>query len=113
MFLDSMDMDLTYWPTSLKEGETSEVIEIQVETPFVGYLRATNDARARVWAKWMMFPANPFINISAGSGINLDGLSGPFADFAVYVEALSPIDGFERVPLTVVQSENRPAGWTV
>lgn len=104
---------MTYWPIpTLKENDISPTIIVQLIAPRNGYLRASLDARARVWAKWMQFPLNPFINISAGSGINLNGIPGPYAVFQIYVEALSPIVGMERVPLTVMATESDPAGWS-
>lgn len=113
MFKDEQGNELRYWPISnLAEGESSEVIRIKLDAPTSGKLKASVDSRARVWAKWTQFPSNPFVNISNGQGIPLDGIPGPYAVFDIYVEALSPIDVFERVPITVVASVSVPAGWT-
>lgn len=111
-FLDELGNVISYWPMSLTEGESSEAIIIQVPINTSGFLRATNDERAEIWAKWMMFPLNPYINISTGSGISLNGLTGPYQNFSVYVKALTPITGFERVPLSIIASLNAPAGWS-
>lgn len=113
MIKDAVGNELFYWPISnLAAGENSEVIIIRIETPSDGKLKATDDDRINMWAKWMQFPLNPFTNISDGPGINLSGIPGPYAEFAIYVEAVEPIDGaFIRVPITVVVSISRPAGW--
>lgn len=113
-FYDEAFKELTYWPIpNLVAGEVSETLLINIPTPTLGRLQGTKDVRTKIWAKWMQFPNNPYIEISAGPGINMAGIPGPYGLFAVYVEALEFVssNAFERVPLSIIQSLNAPAGW--
>lgn len=113
IILDELNNQIYYWPISnLAAGESSEAIRIKIPTPTTRYLTASVDARVKVWAKWMAFPANPYSNINDGTGINLAGIPGPYGEFEIYVEALEPMtEAFVRVPLSVITSEGVKAGW--
>ena len=114
MIKDETGAEFFYWPiVNLVEGESSEIIIVTIDTPIDAYLRATQDERVKFWAKWMAFPSNPFTQINTGNGINMNGISGPTTQFAIYVEAVAPIeDVFTRVPLTLIAAITSPAGWT-
>ena len=113
MIKDLSGKEITYWPIpNLVEGQNSEVLTIRIDTPIEARLRANSDPRIKFWAKWMAFPNNPFIEVSTGAGISLSGIPAPYAEFEIYVEALSPINSaFERVPITLFVVEGHAAGW--
>ena len=104
--------DLVYWPISgLEEGTASETINILVDTPVTnGLLTATDDARATVYAR-EAGSADPWQDI-ADDPIDLSGYPVGQTEFEVYVQALSPISGFQRVPLQVTAGTATAAGWT-
>lgn len=111
MILDSDGNELVYWPISgLIEGQDSETLEFTVPVPVTGgELSASADPRLIVWAReagdvtWVNVSENP---------IDLTALAGTDVDFECYVEALSPIEGLERVPVSVNAGTGSPAGWT-
>lgn len=109
MIKDSNGDELTYWPISgLVEGENSEVLDFTLEIPDVAAtLTANADARLIVWAKKVGDAS--FVNISEDP-YDLSSLSGD-VDFQAYVEALSPIEGLERVPVSVIAGTGSAAGW--
>lgn len=110
MIRDTDGNQITYWPISgLVEGQNSEVLEFIVEASGTGRLSASFDTRGRVWAK--RTTSGLYQNISA-SPIDLTGLIGDI-HFNCYVEALSPIEGLQRVGLSVIAGTSSPAGWVI
>jgi hypothetical protein len=111
MIYDEIGNELTYWPISgLTEGDSSEVLTIKITTPIVnGELFATSDDRYKVWARFKGV-GDPYTDISAAP---LDVNVNPLGDreLEIYVEVLSPIDGFERIPISVVTGTSTSAGW--
>lgn len=111
MIKDANGDELIYWPISgLIEGEDSETLDFTVEIPVeASLLSATIDSRIIVWAKKVGDVS--FVDIS-NSPYDLSLLSGD-VDFQVYIEALTPIDGLERIPVSVMAGTSSPAGWVV
>ena len=105
---DSAGNVLTYWPISdLEEGDLSDVLTFKITGPVSGKLVATNDPRARVWAR--VASVGSYVNISTGF-IALSLSSGDHS-YECYVEALSPISGLQRVALSVIAAVAGQAGW--
>lgn len=111
MITDNDDNELTYWPISgLIEGETSEVLTCKVTVPDgVGFLSANQDSRVKIMARKVGDAS--YIDIS-DTPYDLTGLSGTVS-FEMYVEALSPIEGLERVAVAVIAGSGSNAGWSV
>ena len=109
MITDSDGNELVYWPISgLIEGENSEVLSFTVAVPTEeASITATYDARINVWVKKVGDAS--YVNISTNP-YDLAGLSGD-VDFLVYIEALSPIEGLERIPISIVVGSGSSAGW--
>lgn len=111
MITDSNNDELTYWPISgLVEGETSEVLDFTIENPSTpAVLSANQDDRLIVWARKVGDVS--YVDI-ATTPYDLSGFSAGPLDFQCYVEALTPIEGLERVPVTVSAGTSSPAGWS-
>lgn len=112
MIKDEIGNELVYWPISgLGEGESSGVLTFNVPTPqHLGRLRASIDSRVKVFCR--VAGVGSYVDISSTS-IDLAVLAGPDTDFEIYVEAQSPIEGLERVPISVVAGTSSSAGWSV
>lgn len=108
---DENGVEFYYWPiVNLVEGQTSETINIRIDTPFTGRLHCSSDDRVKLWARQL--PGGAFTDISNGPGILLTGIPGPYIAFAIYVEALAPIsNAFERVPLSLAITGGSSAAW--
>jgi len=108
---DANGDELTYWPiTGLVEGETSQVLTILVTTPVVGgYLRASNDPRLKVWAR-PKDVGEDYVDIRF-TGIALADMPVGDTEFEIYVEAVTPITGLERIPVAVSASGASAANW--
>lgn len=124
MIVDLNGNELTYWPiTGLIEGQDSEHLifsEVLVNlhpSPTTDarptnptFLYASFDSRVSVWAK-QVSRAAPFRNISLYP-LDLTGIEGEI-NVEIFVRALSPISGLERVPISVVVGTSFKAGWKV
>ena len=109
MIKDTTGSEVTYWPISnLIEGQITGVMEFVIDTPVAGVLKTSSDGRLRVWARALGEPS--YVNISV-TGLNLSGYGAVETTFQMYAEALAPIEGFERVPLTVTAAVSSAAGW--
>lgn len=110
MIKDTDGMEITYWPISgLIAGDTSQHLTFTVEVPGSNAtLSCTEDDRLIVWAKKVGDAS--FVNL-ATSPYDLTGLSGD-VDFEMYIEALSPIEGLNRIPIIVSAGTSSDAGWT-
>lgn len=111
MITDSNGDELTYWPISgLVEGDLSETLDFTIDVPTGGgSIIPTVDSRVYVWAKKVGDAS--FTNISL-TPYDLTGLSGS-VDFQCYVEALSPIEGLEMIPIAVTAGTSSAAGWVI
>lgn len=120
MIRDANGNELIYWPISgLIEGADSEVLYFELDVPSTpSRLSATHDSRTNVWVKLLGGDADPppdppphfgYLNISIDP-YDLAGLDG-VAEFNCIVEALTPITGLERVPLSIVVGTSSGAGW--
>ncbi len=108
MIKDADGNELSYWPISgLIEGEDSETLVFYVQGG--GTLYATESDKCIFWARRVGDPT--WVNVAV-SPYSLVGLTGDIA-FEGYVEALTPIVGLERIPLTVVAGSSGPAGWEI
>lgn len=110
MIKDSVGNEISYWPISgLVEGEDSETLDFTLElSGSLGvFLHATASAKCKFWARkvgdvsWKDIAVDPY---------DVSGLTGD-VDFEGYVEALTPITGLERVPVSVFVGSSEPAGW--
>lgn len=112
MIYDAQDNELAYWPISgLVEGESSEVLTFKVETPVTnGLLAASKDDRVTIYARRKGVGAS-YQDI-ATDPIDLSALPVGPTEFEVFIQALSPIVGLERVPIQVTSGTSTPAGWT-
>ena len=110
MIFDANGNELIYWPISgLIEGENSDTLDFTVEVPAtVASLTTTLDSRVNVWVKKVGDVA--FVNISETS-YDLTGLGPGDVDFQIYLEALTPIEGLERIPITITAGVAYSAGW--
>lgn len=110
MITDTLGNELTYWPISeLIEGGVSETLEFVVPIPsHASELKGAADYRYIIWAKKVGDAA--FVNLGT-TPYSLAGLSGN-VHFQMYIEALSPIVGLERLPIPIVAGASAPAGWT-
>lgn len=110
MITDNDDNELTYWPISgLIEGESSEVLTCKVTVPDgISALSANQDDRVRIMARKVGDAS--YIDIS-DTPYDLSSLSG-VVSFQIYVEALSPIEGLERVAIAVIAGGGSSAGWS-
>jgi hypothetical protein len=109
MIKDTDGNELTYWPISgLVEGENSQTLQFIVENTGTGKVSASVDSRLIVWARPVGNPI--WVNIAVAP-IPLSGYPIGDVDFECYVEALSPIVGLERVPVSVVAGSSSAAGW--
>lgn len=108
---DGLGNQLDYWPLSgLVEGQLSDTFPFKVATPAFAFLTATEDTRVKVWCRSVGVGLFQDIAIFP---INLEFFPAGDTDFEFYVEALTPIMGLERVPITAVAAESEPAGWVV
>jgi hypothetical protein len=112
MIKDFEGNEIVYWPiTGLASGEQSETIVIRIATPVVGYLRAESNDKVSVWAR--VQSQGTFVNISE-TPIDLSNMLGAEETaFEIYVEAAESIDGLERIPISVLASKSRSAGWII
>lgn len=99
-----------YWQiTGLLEGDTSQTMTVKIETPVVrGRLSCEASEKIKVWAR--IKDIGDFVDLNE-SPIDLSGLPMGWTDFEVYVEALSPIIGLDRVPMNLNVSSSGAAGW--
>jgi hypothetical protein len=111
MIYDEDNRELLYWPiTGLVEGQASEHIIIGVDTPQDRKLTVTDDSRLRVWAR-LEGTADAFVDL-AEDPIDLLGLPAGRTQFEIYCEATSPMEGLERVALSLSESGSMLAGWS-
>lgn len=110
---DGANEQLDYWQiTGLVAGQNSQPIDVKVDVPVInGRLKASIDARAKVWVRRKSV-GGAYTNVSQGSGFDLSNLAAGVETFEVYVEAVAPITGLERVPVEVTASTSSAAGWT-
>jgi hypothetical protein len=110
MIRDADGVELTYWPvTGLRAGEDSPPLNIFVDTPQVGRLRASEHEHLTIWGR----PAGlggPYTDLTH-TGLDLAMLAGPETEFEIYAAASSAVTAVERVALTVGVMFSRPAGW--
>lgn len=110
MIKDAGGSELTYWPIpGLVEGEQTDVLTILVDTPVAGArLLASPDPRVRIWGR----EAGGGAYVDLGDeGLDLSALPAGETAFEIYAEAVGPIEGLERVALSVSAAVSAPAGW--
>lgn len=103
--------EMTYWQvTGLKEGETTDPIDVYIDTPVLnGRFKSSISDKAKIWARRKGVGAS-YQDIGV-SGIALGSLPAGATAFEVYAEALTPIVGFHRVPISVMTASGLNAGW--
>lgn len=108
---DSNGDDLTFWPISgLIEGEDSAILEFNFPTPQQGQLLSELDDRLEVYCREK--DVGTFQDISQ-TPIVLSGYAVNAArEFEIFVRALTPISGLERIPLGVSIGTSTASGWT-
>lgn len=108
---DENNNPIDYWPLSgVKEGDDSQVLTIKQATPLAnGHLTCTYDARIIVYGRRKGVGAS-YVDLYA-SPIDLSGMPSGMTEFEVYAHINSPIDGRDRIPVSVVASVNGPADW--
>lgn len=107
---DSADNVLVWIPiTGLVEGQDSQEVDFNMTTPRTGMLSASHDDRVNIFAKVV---GGIYQNIDTDP-IDLSVLSSGVTNFKVYAHALSPIEGLERIPISVTAGESKPAGWSL
>ena len=106
LITDSTNIELTFWPISMVEGTNSEQIVFKVDTDTAGLLKAELDSRMNVWVR----PLG-----SGGSYTNISSVGLPvgigITQWEIYVQALSPITGLARIPLSISVGTSHPAAW--
>lgn len=108
---DAGVLDFTFWPIpGLLEGQTSAVRTFTIDDlPLEnGTLYASEDDRIICWGR--RTGIGSYQNLTTNP-IDLSVLSGNI-EFQTYVEALTPISGLERIPLSVVAGSSASAGWS-
>lgn len=108
---DGLGNDIVYIPISgLVEGQSTPVFSVFVDLPSTGKFTSESSTKARVMGReagTMMY-----VDI-AQEPFDLAGMVGSEVEFELYVEALYPIEGLERIPLSVSAGEAKPAGWSL
>lgn len=106
LITDSTDAELTFWPISMVEGANSEQIVFKIDTDTAGLLKAELDSRMNVWVR-PLGSVDPYTNISSvGLSVGVG-----ITQWEIYIQALSPITGLARIPLSVSVGTSHPAGW--
>jgi hypothetical protein len=108
---DNDGNDLMYWPIpALEEGEDSEVLTFKVQGPVAhGSLIADADTRVKVWAR--QGTSGPYSDIAINP-LDLTALAPGLTVFQTYLEALSPIEGLQNIPIAVSAGIENAAAWT-
>lgn len=109
MIRDGNGDELTYWPISgVIEGDDTDPL---LFTPTTQGQKITATRDDRVVVKCRVAGAGPYTDISNGSldvsALMLDGS----VDFDIYATVMGPIEGLERIPITVTVGSSGPAGW--
>jgi hypothetical protein len=111
MITDEIGEELTYWPVeAMAPGDTSEVLTFSVPVEDVGFLQATEDSRVKLWVRQKGVGAT-YQDITVDP-IDLGPIPTGDTEFEGYVEAVGPVIGLERIPITVTAGLGHPAGWT-
>lgn len=110
IMLDEADNEFVYWPLNLIEGEDSDPVIVKKTGPFTGKLFSTEDVRFAVFAR-INDSGDPFQDIGT-TPLELD-FTDPELELEVFGRANAPIEGLERVPISVVAGSSLPSGWLV
>jgi hypothetical protein len=108
MILDENENELVYWPISgLIEGENSQELTFMLEGPTSGKLVGTEDDRVTVFAR----PKGVGAEYQDISNVPIEVNIVVNTEYEIFVRANSPIEGLERVPVSVVLGSSNPAQW--
>jgi hypothetical protein len=109
MIRDTEGNEITYWPLTLKAGEYSEILTIQLDVPRQSVLRATRSDVVQIFGR-RAGTLDVFVNLSE-VGLPLGGYAGPNQLFEIYAYANEDVEGLPRIPLTIGSMSSGPAGW--
>ena len=109
MITDELGNELTYWPITLIEGEAGDPIIFTAPVPAgTSRLLCTSDERVSVYVR-QAGTEDDFKDITR-TQVPLYSPSGEDMSFEIYVEG-GPVEGLERVPVTVSIGKSSRAGW--
>jgi hypothetical protein len=104
-----------YWPISgLVEGHTSDILLVryEVEQGWIATISATPDPRIRVFYRRAFIGHYTNLDVPRRFRASMFETSDvAFIDLQFYVQALAPISGLERVPVSVSIGTGGPARW--
>lgn len=110
MLFDSADRSIGYLTFDLVAGETKGPIVLKVE-PNVGRRFRCGTSSSVTFKARLNGTADPYVDL-AGAGIDLSGFTpGVLKSYDVICVADSGVTGLVRVPLALVVSLNKAAGW--
>jgi hypothetical protein len=109
---DADGNDLVFWPVSgMAEGDVIGPVLITItDTPLDAEFTTRVDPRLTVLAR--VNGVGPYLDISLNP-IDLSSLPSGGVTLQVKLQANAPINGVERVPLTVGTYSSSPAGWVL